>query len=285
MPGEVRPVQQRVVDERWDQMSRMAQNAGMARPERPRRVGLTIAVFSPSAGWAQGIPQRDRVAWTGYLTTVLQLGVAAIPCGLDRDWAVLLITAAGTLLAWLTGYLQERSTARRNNTSTTFVLTKGNGSHDAIVIRGNSSSLNLEDLANDVSEHTSGPQYKLSVAVALLLVFLWTALLITTSGLQTHTWYLVGIGGLGMLQNIYVAGARRLPSAYGIHLDFERVIADVKVMEALYKLEEAYSDVGKHLLPVMFPGPLREEEAKRWEAYADAKRTDWSDELYNMVNT
>lgn len=178
-----------------------------------------------------------------------------------------MITAAGTLLAWLTGFLQERSMPERKKMPKTFVLTKGNGYQDAIVILGNKHGLDLEDLANEVSEHASGLQYKLSVGTALVLVFLWTAILITTSGLQTHTWYLVCIGGIGMLQNIYVAGAQRHPSAYGIHLDLVKVIADVKVMSTLLQLEEEYPDVGRNLLPVMFPGPLRPHEIEQWDNF------------------
>jgi len=124
------------------------------------------------------------------------------------------------------GVLQERSTYTRKNTQKNFVMTKGPGYGDAILILGNGFGLDLDDIANEVSFRESKMRYRISIAVDLLLVILWTALLITTSGMQSNTWYLVCIGGIGMLQNIYIAGARRDPSAYGIHLVFDRVIAD-----------------------------------------------------------
>jgi hypothetical protein len=210
------------------------------------------------------------VTITGAVVAVIQLGIAAIPCGLYREWDVLLVTVCGTLLAWLMGFLQERSTQIRKNTEKTFVLTQGTGSRDAIVITGNGIGLDLEDLASDflrIGERSTSP-----IAYALVMVVLWTALLITTSGIKSNTWYLFAIGGVGMLQNIYVAGATRGPESYGIYLNFRECIADRKVMSTLMKVEEKYPAVGRSLLPLLFPGPLREDEMKWWSAASEAAR-------------
>ncbi|CAG8957588.1 hypothetical protein HYFRA_00010454 [Hymenoscyphus fraxineus] len=241
-------------------------------------LGFAVAVFSPEETSKQGVPSRDNVVFASITTTFVQLGIAAVPCGLYREWEILVVTAVGTLLAWLMGVLQERSTSNRRNTKKSFILTKGPGYGHAIVILGNGHGLDLDDMANEVSFRESKMRYRLSIAVDLLLVILWTALLITTSGMKTNTWYLVGIGGIGMLQNIFIAGARRHPSAYGLHLQYEGVIAKRNVMSALKTLEKEYPNVGRHLLPVLFPGPLGPNEAEWW-----AKAEDQAEERSNSI--
>lgn len=151
----------------------------------------------------------------------------------------------------------------------------------AIWIRGNGAGLDLENLANEVSFRKSKTRYRLSIVVALLLVILWTALLITTSGMQSNTWYLVCIRGIGMLPNIFIAGARRHPGAYGLYLKLYCIISQLRVMETLKQLEDEYPRAGKCLLPDLFPGPLRRGEADWWaEAEERAGRT----EKYKRAN-
>jgi hypothetical protein len=234
----------------------------LQKAERTPRRGLAVAVFAPSTTKPQGVPSNDWVAWTGVATAILQLAFAAVPCGLYGEWEVLLLTACGTLLAWLMGYLQERSISPRKNTQKTFALTKGTGYRDAIVILGNGSGLDLEDLANEGLG--LGQNHSITVAIAVVMVILWTALLITTSGMKSNTWYLIAIGGIGMLQNIHVAGARRHPSAYGIHLQLKAFLARPTAMVTLMELEKAYPGAGRSLLNIFFPGPLKPEEYEFW---------------------
>jgi hypothetical protein len=228
------------------------------------RVVCAISIFEPSSSKPQGDPMIDRVLWTGIVVAILQLGIAAIPCGLYREWDILAITACGTALAWLMGFLQERSNQTRRNTNKTFALTKGSGSRDVIVILGNRSGLDLEDLASEVARDKG---YSVKVLFAFIMVLMWTGLLITTSGMKSNTWYILAIGGIGMLQNIYVAGARRRPGAYGIHLDFKECITGQKFMPTLMEAEEKYPKVGKALLKIYFPGRLRDEERAWWEKH------------------
>jgi len=54
--------------------------------------------------------------------------------------------------------------------------------------------------------------------VYLAFATLWTALLITVSGLKEYSWFLIGIGGLGTLHNIYIAAAVVKPEELNIHL-------------------------------------------------------------------
>lgn len=53
---------------------------------------------------------------------------------------------------------------------------------------------------------------------SLALAVLWICLLISVSELKEYAWYLVAIGGIGMLQNIYAAGISRAPGTAGLHL-------------------------------------------------------------------
>ena len=90
--------------------------------------------------------------------------------------------------------------------------------------------------------------------------------MITAAGVKTHTWYLLVVGGIGILQNVLVAGWRRKPSALGVHLDFWQVIGKMTTMDSLLALEAEYAGVGRSLLPIFFPGELLPEEVVKWEA-------------------
>ena len=104
-------------------------------------------------------------------------------------------------------------------------------------------------------------------SIALLsLAALWILLLITAAGQKTNTWFLLAVGGIGILQNIYVAGAQRNPENFGVPLEYVTVFGDASVMETLLQVEEQYQDVGRSLLGEFFPGDLREKEKIRWEA-------------------
>ncbi|CAM6028782.1 unnamed protein product [Sphagnum balticum] len=86
------------------------------------------------------------------------------------------------------------------------------------------------------------------------------------AGLKQHTWYLLAIGGLGMIQNVVVAGVSRGPSTMGIHLKKPiKIIERFKVMDALMDLESYRKDCGRSLLPEFFNGKLRPEEEKWWD--------------------
>ena len=129
-----------------------------------------------------------------------------------------------------------------------------------------------------------------------LLAICWILLLICVSGLKAHTWFLIGVGGIGMLQNVYLAGASRTAGAFNFHyvpyskratiealrlgkphnkpLDEFRdpsggLKPEVKpggVMGALMALEELYPKAVASLVTVFFPGTLSYEPARlKWE--------------------
>ena len=236
---------------------------------KPQQAGLCVSLYKAETG--AGRPRRDVVYYSGFVTMVLQLGIAAIPCALFGDWGILMVTACGTALSFLTGSLpqwaREKWACRRilHRHQKTVALTRGNGSQHAIVIFSEEGRLDLEDLA--VGGSGDDVSTLLSTRVALIgLAFLWIMLLITAAGIEADTWFLLTVGGVGILQNVVVAGARRTPAAFGIPLSFDGVIGRTRVMDTLFAVEERYKGVGKSMVDTYFPGGhLREAEKARWE--------------------
>ncbi|KXJ87502.1 hypothetical protein Micbo1qcDRAFT_215920 [Microdochium bolleyi] len=166
----------------------------------------------------------DYVWWCGWLTLAAQLVIAALPWILYGDWSTMLVTLCGTLLALATCSLpqweQEKWGGRMLKSDKVTCLTRGNGSAHIVVFLGRAGSWDLESAVSAAG--STKPRSKTRLA-SLVLPFLWTFLLISVSGIEENTWFLIGIGGLGMLQNVLAAGAPRTPAASGFHLRrFER---------------------------------------------------------------
>ena len=228
------------------------------------KAGLCISVFEASHSATAGIPRRNLYWYSGYAAAMLQLVIAIIPWATTGQWQIFLLTAAGTVLAFATGSLpqwrHERWQCRRNSKKT-FILTTGNGAQHVLVIHGAGRGLDLEDLA--VTDGKSFSTWRTKLVFGVLTVC-WGALLLTVSGIEDHTWYLLAIGTLGMIHTVIVAGAPRPPEWFGIPLEFRRVFAERKVMATLEAAEKAYPGVGKSLLPIFFPGDMNEEESRWW---------------------
>jgi hypothetical protein len=248
-----------------------------------------------------------RMALGVFAIILLQLGIAAIPIGLERDWIILVITAAGTILAMITSSLPQwrvEKYACRTNSQKTFILTRGNGSQYVMIIFGNGKCLDIEDLAagvpprearawdelglfarvynkigskSNVGQKGDVPQrnallfrglpidFWLTRLTCGILCVLWILLLITSSGVEQNAWFLMAVGGIGMLQNAVVAGVRRSPVARGLHLKKVDALVGRKVMDALMDLEVSYNGLGKRLLEEFFPGELRDDEREWWK--------------------
>ncbi|KAL4913024.1 hypothetical protein BDW62DRAFT_193414 [Aspergillus aurantiobrunneus] len=266
-----------LLDARWkfDQAREAEQypDSGVAVP-RPSQAGLVVSIYAPSRERPHGVPGKDLLFWSGLLVTVLQLGIASIPAGLDGEWGVLMITGAATALCYVTGALAqwkvEKWACRSLDTRTkkSFVLTRGNGAQHAIAIVANGHGLDLEDLATGFSMIDKPTITLFAQLATIVLGIAWVALLITASGVDRGSWYLIAVGGIGMLQNIFVAGWKRTPGAYGVPLDFVEVVGEVKVMQTLMEVEKKYEKLGKSMLGTFFPGDLRDNEVRQWEAIA-----------------
>ena len=265
MDPAVRTRLEKILDERQHYMRRNTK-AGTPVP-RPGQTGLCISVYEPSKTKTAGEPTHDLIYWSGLAVAFVQLVIAAIPIATAGDWSILMITIGGTAFALITGSLPQwraEKWACRHSSPNTYILTRGNGAQHAIVILGNGRGLNLEDLAvaGQMKYPSSDTLTRLSLAAISIL---WVGLLIAAAGVRTNTWFLLAVGGIGILQNVLVAGWRRDPSALGVHLNFREVIGEMTTMDALLALEAKYTKVGKALLPIFFPGELLPEEFARWE--------------------
>lgn len=276
-----RPVWDKVeslIEARWkfdkEHEAKEYPNSGRKVP-RPTQAGLVVSVWEPSTKRAHGEPGHDVLHWSGLIVTVIQLGISAIPLGLNGDYGVMLVTGAASILCYVTGALSqwkvEKWACRRldGREKKNFILTRGNGAQHAVAIISNGYGLDLEDLATGFS-HVDSPTITIWSQLAVInLGILWVALLITASALPSDSWYLIAVGGIGMLQNIFVAGWKRSPDAFGIPLEFVDVVGEVKVMQTLMQVERKYEKLGKSMLATFFPGDLRENEVKQWNAIAE----------------
>jgi hypothetical protein len=272
MDSEIEKEVRRIVNDKWDDLKQEARKAGKPEPERPKQAGLCVSTYEPVPGMKYGEPVYDGVFYFGYAIAFVQLGIASIPCGLFGDWGILMLTACGIILSSLTASLpqwkSEKWACRRLPVGgkKKVVLTRGNRCQHAIVILGREGFLDLEDLAGgrtnvDVSISTT------TRVIVAGLALLWVLLLITAAGLKQNTWFLLAIGGIGILQNIIVAGLRRNPRAFSIPIKYVGVFGDKKVMNTLYAVEEAYPNLGRSMRDTFFPGKLNSEEQRRWDEY------------------
>jgi hypothetical protein len=235
----------------------------------PRKTGLCISIYEPSKTQQAGVPAGDLAYWSGFVVAAVQLTIAAVPIITDRDWSVMVITGVGTALAFLTGALPHWRSEKwygRRDARNTYILTRGNGAQHAVMILGNEHGLNLEDLAAGVENLDSTAVDRTTRTFLFMLGCSWIALLIGAAGLSQPSWYLLCVGGIGMLQNLLVAGWRRKPGAMGIHLDFRKVVGNMSTMDALLELEKEYPSAGRSLLRTFFPGPLFPDEEEKWAA-------------------
>ena len=239
-------------------LDRMLQKAGSP------KAGLCPSVFDADASKEAGRPSKDFLCVAGFLVAITQLTIAAIPWILWHEWEIFAITAAGTFLAFVSASLPqwrlERYACRRNSNAT-IVLTQGNGAQHALVINGKGHGLNLEDLAGA----TGGLGVSKSTRPAVIILsVLWVGLLITVSGIQSHTWFLVAVGALGMMYTVVAAGAPRRPESFGIPLTYRGAFMETRTMEALKSVEHSLPGVGQSMVKIFFPGELRKTEKDWW---------------------
>lgn len=234
---------------------------------RRTQAGLCVSFYR--AGQAKkGAIYPDKVYLSGFFVALLQLGVAATPCGIWGDWSILLITAAGIGLAFVSGSLSQwrkEKWACRTDHGKTVVLTRGNGAQHAIVISDSDGiGLDLETLAAGQANVDVYTSCSSRILIGVLAAF-WVLLLISASGIKKNTWFLLGVGGIGIVQNILVAGWHRKPEAFGLPLHYQGVIGMPKVMDALYEVEKAHPGLGFSMRETFFPGGmLNDDEKKEW---------------------
>ncbi|KAH6622267.1 hypothetical protein C7974DRAFT_397987 [Boeremia exigua] len=241
---------------------------------------LCIAVYKWADNRRPGEPDRDWLWWSGLVVSILQLAIASIPWGLHNNSDIFIATAGGTVLAYASASLPQWKSEKwpTRSSNKTFAITEGNGSQHVIVILGADHGLDLEALAG-----SRAPDLKTTRVYTCALAVLWLVLLITCCGINTHTWYLLAVGGLGMAQNLFVAGAPRQPAALGLpielvssgdgHAVVPEVFAEQKVMWTIMEFEEKHRSCGDALVKEFFPGKLRQWEIEWWESDDAEKRS------------
>lgn len=160
----------------------------------------------------------DLVWWLGWVTLVIQLAIVIVPGVLYGDWAIMLVTLSGITLVAITcampQWVEEKwAIPSKLDHEKVTCLTRGNGSLHIMVFIGSQGSWDLERLATRTPVPRTETRW-----ISLVLAMLWICLLIAVSGLKQNTWFLIGTGGLGMLQNILAAGVSREPGASNFHL-------------------------------------------------------------------
>ncbi|KAJ6186444.1 hypothetical protein N7519_007745 [Penicillium mononematosum] len=226
-------------------------------PWQALRISVFEVVEEPDC--LHGVPHRDWLWFSGFIVITIQLVIAMLPWVFHGEWGTFLITAYGNFLALVGASLpqwkREKWSCPKQG-GATVTITQGNGSRHAVVILGKKGvGLDLEILAQGT--RTAPPSRSTRFAAGVLLVQ-WLGLLITAAGLKIDTWYLLGVGALGSLQNLIAAGAPRQPRALGVHIkDTGRPISGTRVAHVLKMAEEQYPGVGISLVPIFFPGSMR----------------------------
>jgi hypothetical protein len=248
--------------------------------EFPAHSGLVVSFWKFDADKKNRFknPGKDILFWSGIVVIIIQLGVSAIPLGIYGNWGVFLVTASAILLCLLTGcqrqWRREKWACREiePGKKRTYIMTRGNGAQHAIVVECDGCGLNLEDLCTGF-DNLDSPSISKSTRFGMVgLGALWVILLITSSALTDQSWFLIAVGGIGMLQNMFVAGWSRKPEALGLPLKYTTVIGSPKVIAAVIEVERAFPTVGRALVGTFFPGGLFPREEKELSAIeAEAK--------------
>lgn len=156
--------------------------------------GLRITIYEVEEGSLKkpivhGIPSLDAVWFMGIAIIVMQLGIAAIPWGINNQWDAFLVTAAGNLFAVGTASLpQWRSEkwAAPKKGGQTVAITEGNGSRSVMVILGKRGvGLDLETMARGTR---TAPAFLSTRIWNSVLAVLWVLLLMTVAGMKENTW-------------------------------------------------------------------------------------------------
>ena len=179
------------------------------------------------------------------MTIVAQIGIAIVPWVMNDNWGIMLITLAGTTLAVATSCLPQwkdekwAGGLRPLQKDNVMCLTRGNGHKHIMIFLGMVGSPDLEKLATAKTSPRIETPY-----LTLLFAFLWIGLLFCVAGVEEQTWYLVGIGGLGMLQNVYAAGATRKLDTAGFAVQaFQRMPTIISTHQDIADDEDATVDL------------------------------------------
>jgi len=221
---------------------------------------LEISFCSASIQEA-GIPHPDIVWFFAVAVIISQLVVSIIPIFIDGTWTIFILTFSGTLLALgqasLPQWKLEKWSCRQNTSDRVVCLTQGNGSRRVIIIDcKKNAGLDLGDLASPRTRKLTS-----TLPWTVFFCICWLCHLLTATGIQTYAWYMLFIGGIGTVQNVFAVGAKREPPAFGLHLHKEAFICPNdnvanKVMAVIQEAEKRKPGLrlGLSLVDIFFPG-------------------------------
>jgi hypothetical protein len=262
-----------IENEKLKQLKKDNTNSNKPRDEKAIRIALCVTIWECPT--ASGRGSGDFVYWLGLAVTLAQLCLGIVPLVLHGEWFTLLVTGTGTVLAYcnssLPQWCDEKIGVRPLEKPKDVLLTEGNGSRDVLLVRCSTGCLDLEALAGSQRQR---PHYWNACISSTVLAVLWICLLITVAGWDQHTWYILGVGMIGMLHNVIVAGMKRQPGAWGIDLVHNETLADGKVMKVLWAVETSCPKAGSALKDEFFTGKLDAREERLWQ-YAQ-RRSDIS---------
>jgi hypothetical protein len=265
-------------------------------PDSTGDISLLIDIFVTKQSTGGGI-QDTRTWWFCWAPILLQQAVGIFPWVAHGDWTIFLITAFGTGLALLTAGMPQwcaekwpSSQLVRGKMKAT-ALTRGNGHQYVMILLSHEGALDVEAMSS--SRLPLRPETPWILGA---LAIMWVVLLITAAGLLHHTWYLIAVGTIGMLQNTMASAMASGPEAIDLAMEpwaerptiagyrysperkkvlkqgFYREYSDWDarceygtgvteshvrdVMGALMELEKHQKRAGAALLPVFFPGSM-----------------------------
>jgi hypothetical protein len=274
---------------------------GTRRNDQPPRnstgeISLLIEIFVAERVGDQG-PRPSITWWWSWVVIIIQQILAAIPWIVWGYWPPSMITMCGTFLALVTAAHPQWAAEKwpgktlRSTKIKPIALTRGNGQRYAMIVLSHDGAWDLETMASNQLHVYPSTRYSLA-AIAML----WIMLLLTVTGLKQHTWFLVMIGSIGSVWQIYLAARSSQPVEFDINLEpwgkrpaitgyqysFEKkqelkqglwkqyTEADAEkeyngetqepnvrdVMGALIELEKCLPGAGAALLSLYFPGGL-----------------------------
>ena len=159
--------------------------------------------------------------------------IAAVPWIHHNNYTIFVITCVGSVLAIASAGLPqweaEKWSAARVNASDDpdacrkeVLIPRGNGHQYAMVVRCQAGAWDLETMATGRPVYCQGTRWCL-----WLLAAFWITLFFTALGIEDDTWYLVGVGLLGMLQNTLLAACPCSPEELEIVLTPHHVCSSI----------------------------------------------------------
>ena len=148
-----------------------------------------MSVFQVAKTPAPATIARDWVFYSGFVVMVVQFAVASVPIILTRNWSIMMVLGAGTILALLQGALpqwRKEKWACPKKGGNAVSITQGNGSrHVMVILESEYNGLELEILG---AGSKNIPCSRWELVCISVLTSLWTVLLITVAGMSDDSW-------------------------------------------------------------------------------------------------